>query len=313
MEYPLEACVLGPLRLTMGEKDATPSAQKQRQVLATLLVNHPQVVPVSSLFEELWEGDPPRSALTTVQTYVLGIRKRLAEKLHIKPEDVAADLLQTRSKGYFFNAQSCVFDLHQYRGLVEAGKEALQRGDDRGGVRLLRAADDLWRGPVLVDVVRGLPLEVEAAQLEQSRLLILELRVEAELRLGLHREVCADLAGLVMRYPYHERLHAYFMFSLCRAGWRARALEVFHKLRNSMIDELGLEPCAKVQQLHRHILAASEDSVDAVLSRNHAGYLKGIFETEGRVVSGVREAIPASRRAAWSGPGHIEHAPSSWP
>jgi DNA-binding SARP family transcriptional activator len=86
-----------------------------------------------------------------------------------------------------------------------------------------------------------------------------------------------------MQYPHHERMHAYFMYSLCRGGWRSRALEVFHKLRISMIDELGLEPCAKVQRLHRHILDASEDSVDEVLSSHHASYLIGLFTPDVRV------------------------------
>lgn len=283
MDEQLEASVLGPLTLSLGEKDATPSAQKQRQVLATLLVDYPQVVPVSSLIEELWDERPPRSALTVIQTYVLSIRKRIARHLHIDPECVAAELLQTRGKGYFFDAGSCAFDLHEYRHLLECGKAALARGDDDGAIRLLRAADRRWRGPVLVDVERGLRLEVEAAQLMQSRLLALELRIEAELRTGRYREVCADLAGLTMQYPHHERLHAYFMYSLCLAGWRSRALEVFHRLRFSMIDDLGLEPCAKVQRLHQDILDASEECVDEVLSSRHASYLIGLFAPDVRV------------------------------
>jgi DNA-binding SARP family transcriptional activator len=273
----IKISLLGPLGITMGVKDATPSAQKQRQVLSMLLVHDSSVVPVSALIEELWSETPPKSSLTVIQTYALGIRKRIANNFDLTQEEVSAKLLQTRSKGYSFDTSSCEVDLYSYRSLVESGTKAVVDGNDREAARLLRAADALWTGPALVDVERGLPLEVEATRLDQSRLAAIQLRIEAELRLGRYRDVCTDLAGLVLRYQFHEQLHAYYMFSLCLAGWRSRALEVFQQLRNSMIEELGVEPCAQVQKLHRHILAASEDSVYADLSREQASYLMGLY------------------------------------
>jgi DNA-binding SARP family transcriptional activator len=273
----IEAGVLGVLKLALGERDATPTAQKQRQVLSLLLMRGPRAVSLSTLIEELWHDAPPRSATTVVQTYILSLRKNIAEHLGVEQAVVAAELLRTSNKGYLFDIDGGRFDLCDYRNLVDASRAALSTGDDERAVRCLEDAEQLWRGPALADVECGVPLAAEVARLEHTRLVALELRIEAALRLGLYRDVCADLCGLIIRYPFHEKLHAYLMFALCRAGWRRRALEVFHALRRSMIDELGLEPCAEVQRLHHDILSASDQEVAAMLGRRHASYLTELF------------------------------------
>lgn len=283
MGVPMDAGVLGELRLVLSQQDATPTAQKQRQVLSLLLMRDSQVVPLSTLIEELWHDTPPRSAVTIVQTYVLSLRKKIAEHLGVCQAKVATDLLRTSNKGYMFNTSAGFFDLHKYRALVDASRATIKASDDQRTVRLLRDADNLWRGPALADVDCGIPLAAEVAHLEHTRLVNMELRIEAALRLGQYRDVCIDLSGLIVHYPFHEKLHAYMMFALCRAGWRRRALEVFRKLRRSMIDELGLEPCAEVQRLHRDIMEASDHGVAEMLGRQHASYLTELFPRESAV------------------------------
>jgi DNA-binding SARP family transcriptional activator len=114
----------------------------------------------------------------------------------------------------------------------------------------------LWRGSVLSDVEHGRLMEAEVARLEQSRLTMVEYQVETGLRLGRHRESLSDLAGLVVQHRFHENLHAQYMLALYRSGCRTRALEIYHRLRTSMIDELGLEPSAKLQWLHYAVLTS---------------------------------------------------------
>lgn len=275
MKYPVCARVLGPLTLALNSRNATPTAQKQRQLLALLLVRHSTIVPVSTLIEELWNTEPPRSAVTVVQTYVLGIRKKMAEQLGIDQTEIADRFLLTRNKGYSFEVGDCVFDLRDYRSMSDAARCAAKAGDDHRAVDLFHAAEALWGGPALVDVEAGVPLAAEIAHLEHLHLADIELRIEAELRLGRHREVCADLARLTIQHPLHERIQAYYMFALCRAGRRAVALESFQRFRRLMNEELGLDPCQKVLRLHRDILGASDGSVCDMLESRHAGYLIG--------------------------------------
>ncbi len=236
------------------------------------------MVPVSTLVEELWNDDPPRSATTVVQTYILGIRKKLAEHLRVEQGEVAEKFLRTWSKGYMFDAQDCVLDLRDYRSMTGAARCAVQAGDDRRAVELFTAAESLWTGPALLDVEAGIPLSAEVSHLEQLRLTDLELRIEAQLRLGWNREVCPDLARLTVEQPLHEKLQAYYMFALCRSGQRHRALESYHQFIRILKRELGLDPCLKLQRLHGDILNACDEDVAEMLEARHAAYLIGWHE-----------------------------------
>ncbi|MEU8891114.1 AfsR/SARP family transcriptional regulator [Streptomyces sp. NPDC048442] len=254
--------VLGPLELRMGsDRRAKPTAPKERQVLSLLLMNPSQAVPVSVLVDELWVNEPPKTALTIVQTYVLNLRKTLSRNFKIPAPQVSRELLRTCNGGYLFETDGCHFDLREYQRLAAAGKHALELGDPAHAAELLRRADALWRGPALTDVQRGMALEAEVTRLEQARLITRELCIETELRLGRHREVLGELSGLAVQYPYHEHLHGYLMHALHRCGRRMEALDVFHRLRRVLSDELGLSPSAGLCRLQQGILNASESEL----------------------------------------------------
>lgn len=257
----MEIRVLGPLVARHKAAQAVPSAGKPRKVLALMLLNEQQMVPVSALINELWDDEPPRSALTTLQTYVLHLRKLFADTLGLSPSQVSKQILQTRNTGYLLSLGDADLDLREYRRLEQAGRSALQSGDDAAAVETFARALGLWRGSALIDVEHGRLLEAEVARLEQSRLTMVEYQVEATLRLGRHRESLSDLAGLVVQHRFHENLHAQYMLALHRSGCRTRALEIYHRLRTSMIDELGLEPSPKLQWLH-HAVLTSEPQLD---------------------------------------------------
>jgi SARP family transcriptional regulator, regulator of embCAB operon len=77
-----------------------------------------------------------------------------------------------------------------------------------------------------------------------------------ELRLGMYREVLAELAALTVENPLHEGLHGQYMWALHLSGRRAQALQVFHRLRGALVAGLGLEPGPQVQRLHQAVLNA---------------------------------------------------------
>lgn len=255
----MELGVLGPLFLRADKMVTAPSAPKLRKVLALLIVHGNQIVPVSSLMRELWDDDPPISWLTTLQTYILNLRKLLASALGISTKEVSREILVTRSGGYLFRMDNVELDVDRYQGLVSAGREALVRGDDGLAVRNLDDALRLWRGPAFVDVHTGCILESKRLQLEESRLLVLEYLVDTELRRGMYREVLTDLVALTIENPLHEGLHAQYMRALYFNDRRAQALEVFRRLRDNLVAELGIEPGPAVQQLHEAILNSDTD------------------------------------------------------
>ncbi|CAM5365508.1 AfsR/SARP family transcriptional regulator OS=Streptomyces tendae OX=1932 GN=GUR47_25190 PE=3 SV=1 [Streptomyces tendae] len=255
----MEFGLLGSLYVRVNGETSAPSAPKLRNVLAMLLVHAGQVVPVSSLVRDLWDDDPPVSGLTTLQTYILNLRKMFSAITGAPTGEVARDVLVTRAGGYSLVAEAGALDLHRYRRLVTSGREALARGDDAAGMRDLNEALLLWRGPALVDVPAGRVLESRRRQLEESRLAAFEYLVDVELRLGMYREVLAELAALTVENPLHEGLHGQYMWALHLSGRRAQALQVFHRLRGALVAGLGLEPGPQVQRLHQAVLKADTD------------------------------------------------------
>jgi SARP family transcriptional regulator, regulator of embCAB operon len=254
----VEIKLLGALTAHERCGSFAPSAAKPRQVLALLALHAGQVVPVPSLIEELWGEHPPRSAMTTLQTYVLHLRRGIDRALGRDEVLSAKEILETAHGGYQLNAQPGEVDVHDHEHLMIAGRAAVHAGDDESASRLMGRALQLWRGPALVDVVAGPLLEIEVLRLNEARLGVVECRVAAELRLGRHAEVLGELTVLAARYPLHERLYEQLMIALYRAGRVWQALETYQKLRTTLDRELGLEPSERLRRLHQSLLSGDE-------------------------------------------------------
>jgi DNA-binding SARP family transcriptional activator len=239
--------VLGPLLVRDGGKTVRVPAARQRAVLAAMLVRRGQVVSLDKLTETLWDGPPPRDARATVQTYIMRLRRVLGPTL--------ASKIVTRPPGYMIQVAENEFDQPQFAVLCRAGEAAAREGEWERASRLMRSALDLWRGPALADVSSYLLQSVEAPWFEELRLRALELRIEADLNLCRHDEAIAELQRLTAEHPYRERFRIQLMLALWRAARRADALSVYQQMRQTFVDDLGIEPGQEAQDLHQRILA----------------------------------------------------------
>lgn len=244
--------ILGTLELLHGAGSLTPSAPKVRRVLAHLLVNANKIVHIDSIIDELWGDDPPSSAVTTTQTYIYQLRRLMV--LH----RLAAvdELLITKAPGYILRISPEQLDADRFTRLAAEGRALLERGAAAEASSRLRMAMDLWTGPALSNVTLGCHLQAHAAYLEEERLRTVELRIEADIRLGRDRELISELRSLVIGYPLNEWFHSQLIQILTRCGRRNEALQAYRSLRSVLNNELGLEPSVEVQSLHREILAA---------------------------------------------------------
>jgi DNA-binding SARP family transcriptional activator len=251
--------ILGTFEVVDGNRICTPTAPKLRRVLALLLLHANSVVTTQSLIEELWADEPPRSALTTVQTYIYQLRKilelREAPACH-QTYRMQESILLTKPFGYLLRVQPGELDLSRFEQLVQHGQQALDSGDIECASTALRKALALWRRPALADIETGPLLAAQTAALEEQRMNALELAIEADLRLGRHRELIGELKSLVIEHQLHEWFHAQLMLALHRSGRRAEALEVYQRLRRVLNQELGLEPSSELQRRQRAVLAA---------------------------------------------------------
>ncbi|MEV0318205.1 BTAD domain-containing putative transcriptional regulator [Streptomyces sp. NPDC050658] len=244
--------VLGNFEVLAGDHIRTPSAPKLRKTLALLILRHNQVVSTKELIDELWGMRPPSKAVRAVHTYIYELRRALEE-----PQGLTSPChLLTRPNGYLVQLPCGAVDLNSFRTLVKDGSEALSAGNPARAGRLLARSLSLWRGTALANVDCGELLEPHAAELEESRMRALELRIEADFQLGRHQQLTAELKALAAAMPLHEGVYAKLILALYRSNRRGEALKVFQDLRRHLIRELGLEPGPELQRLQQAVLAA---------------------------------------------------------
>jgi DNA-binding SARP family transcriptional activator len=235
----LEFRVLGPLEVWDDERALQLGGPKQRALLALLLLDARRVVSTDRLIDVLWGEQPPATAATSLQNLVSQLRKLLG-----------ADVLVTKPPGYRLEVQAEQLDLERFRRLVEAARQA--SAAERS--RKLREALALWRGAALADLAYEDFAQNEVARLEELRLVALEQLFDAELEVGRDAELVSELEALVAENPLREGFRRHLMLALYRSGRQAEALQVYHDARRELVDQLGIEPSAALQQLHGAIL-----------------------------------------------------------
>jgi YVTN family beta-propeller protein len=239
----MEFGLLGPVDVRRDGSPVAVGGPKPRAVLAMLLLEANKVVSRDRLIEGLWGERQPPTAEHTLDDYISRLRKALG-----------SDRIERRAPGYVVCVEHDELDLTQFEVLVEQGREQLARGEAAGAAATLRNALSLWRGQALADLLNEPFASLEADRLEERRLSALEDRVDADLALGQHSKLVAELEELARRHPYRERLASQLMLALYRSGRQAEALATFQSARQTLAKELGLEPGPELRELQRRIL-----------------------------------------------------------
>jgi DNA-binding SARP family transcriptional activator len=223
--------VLGPLEVRHDGAVVELTRPKERRLLALLISRAGCAVPMVDIVEELWRDEPPPSAARTVQSHIVRLRKAVPE-------------IETSAAGYLLRAEPDSVDARVFEEFARRGAAALRAGDAGAAAATLAAALGLWRGPAYAEFTgdgAGFAA-VEAARLAQLRVVCLEDRWDAGLRVGEHREAVADLELLLAEEPLRERLWGLLMLALYRCERQADALAAYQRARRVLGDELGVDP-----------------------------------------------------------------------
>src|SRR5215217_2980538 len=221
-------------------------------LLAKLLLHPNQVVSTEELIEAVWGEEPPPTVKQSLQNHVAALRKAI----EAGKGDGPPRTLVTRDPGYLLRIDPERLDLHRFQRLDREGRQALAAGDPARAADLLRQALALWRGPALADVAASTDIAwPELVGVEELQVASTEARIEAELALGHHHELVAELEALVRVHPLREHLHGQLMLALYRSGRQADALAAYRAARRVLVDELGIEPSVGLQRLEQAILA----------------------------------------------------------
>src|SRR5262249_17383405 len=193
---------------------------------ALLLLEANRVVSLDRLAEDIWAGHPPDGWVTTVQIYVSHLRQALEPG---RARGAAGEGLVTRNPGDLLRGDREQLGAAPFPDGVTAGRAALEAGRYEQAAGTLRQALGLWRGQVLADLADYGFTRPEAARLEELRLAAAEARIEADLALGRHDALTAELEQLVADHPLRERLHGQLIPALDRSGPQADALPAYRR------------------------------------------------------------------------------------
>jgi WD40 repeat protein/DNA-binding SARP family transcriptional activator len=233
--------VLGPLEVSVDDRQIPLGGPKQRTVLASLLLRPNRVVPAEDLIDQVWGEDPPNTARKTLQGYVTHLRRELGP-----------DRLEWRAPGYVLRVGPRELDAARFESLVHDAKAANAQPDREAA--LYRRALKQWRGQAFADLAGDGALAAEAHRLDELRLAALEGRIAADLDAGRHGELIPELSALTGEHPLRERLWGHLMVALYRSGRQADASAVYHRARDVLAEELGMDPSEELQRLHERIL-----------------------------------------------------------
>jgi DNA-binding SARP family transcriptional activator len=272
----LDFRILGPLEVSDETGELLLGGQKQRAVLALLLLDANRVVSTDRLIDALWGEQPPRTAVTSLQNFVSQLRKQLGP-----------DVVQTKAPGYLLRVGPDQLDLDRFRRLATAARAEQQERRSA----MLSDALALWRGPPLAEFRFDPWAQNAIAHLEDERLVVLEERIDADIESGRTAEVVGELEALVSEHPVRERIREQLMLALYRSGRQADALAVFQDARRVLVDELGIDPGPRLQQLHGAILRQEaglarerpterEDHFDQLLPPLLAGRVIAVLGTD---------------------------------
>ncbi|HEY3479247.1 MAG TPA: BTAD domain-containing putative transcriptional regulator, partial [Streptomyces sp.] len=235
--------ILGATRVLAADGgEVALGGPRRRALLALLLLDAGRVVTPERLIDGLDGEEAPAGVGNAVQSQISRLRQVLPVPIEGHPA------------GYRLAVDPDQVDAHRFQRLASEGRAALAGGDLEKAAELLRDALALWRGPALADVGGAPFAAAQIVRLEELRVGAAEDHVEAELALGHHRTLVAELGELVSAHPLRERLRGQFMRALYGSGRQSEALEAYEDARRELADSLGADPGPELAAVHLAVL-----------------------------------------------------------
>lgn len=245
----MQFAVLGPLEVRDGSDVIDGLPQKQRQIVARLLVTPNRFVTSERLLEELWDDPSSTGAKSSLQAQVSRLRKRLP-----RPGTIVGD-----RRGYRLDVGPDGLDVWRFERLLGEGRAALDDGRLDDAVALLDEALACWRGEPFVEIAEDGPGRGEAARLAELRLIAEADRSRADIGRGRPADALARLEPLLLQHPYDERFWVLRITALYASGRQTDALEAYQRCRRLLVDDLGLEPGLDVRRVEQRVLDHDPD------------------------------------------------------
>ena len=231
--------------------------RRQRAVLAALVVMRGQVVPADRLADCVWGGDAARqhhrgdAVLRQPPAPPPAARGRGARRDGVIAAPAPGTLLRLGPRRSTRGASSGRVDAAAGMAPAEAA-------------RALDDASQLWRGPAYAEYADEPWAEAEIVRLTELRAVARERLLEARLQLGEAALLVGELEALVAEDPLREERWRLLVLALYRSQRQADALAALRRARETLADELGVDPGPALRALEAEVLAQSPE-LDAPL------------------------------------------------
>ncbi|MEV7283637.1 BTAD domain-containing putative transcriptional regulator [Streptomyces sp. NPDC093252] len=282
--------ILGPTHAS--HPDGTPiplGGPRLRALLTALALRSGRILPVTSLVDQVWDGDPPADAPAALQALIGRLRRALG-----------ASAVESAAGGYRLAATPDDIDLHRFERLTDEGRRALADGDPAKAADLLDDALALWQGPALADLPDR---SAHAARCETRRLDARRARLTAALALGAADRALPELTALCDAHPLDEPLQALRLRALRDTGRPAEALAAYDGVRRLLADRLGSDPGPELRALHAELLAADEPPPPPARPPGNLRARLTSFVGRDADIGAIRAALATARLVTLLGPG----------
>jgi DNA-binding SARP family transcriptional activator len=244
----LQIGVLGPLLVTRDGTTATLSRGRIRTLIALLAMSAGRPVGIDRLAALIWPEEQPERVRSSLQSMVARARVEVP------------DAIVTTPNGYLLDIDPDHVDLLRFRRLV---REASAAEKVDVALELLDQALGLWRGDPLADLRSSAVDRDFVPGLIDERLSAVHSRANLNLATGHSDRVISELLGVVNEYPLREELWAQLIRALVGAARRAEAIDQYHKAREFLSRELGLDPSPDLQNLYLQLLKSTTRGIPA--------------------------------------------------
>ncbi|MFC9849081.1 BTAD domain-containing putative transcriptional regulator [Streptomyces sp. NPDC060223] len=252
---PFRIQLLGPIRAWRRDEEVALGSPKQRAVLSLLASRAGEVVSGETITSALWGGDAPQTAANGVHTYVARLRRALEPG---RGSRGASTVLSSEPGGYCLRVEPVSVDATLFVERHGHARRSREGGSAETTLQMYEDALALWRG----EAYSGVPgpfAAMEGVRLRDMRLTAVEEWAAVMLEAGQYAEAVDALSRAVSEEPLREKLRWLLMLALYHAGRQAHALSVYTETRQLLRRELGIEPGAELQDLHRWILAGQQE------------------------------------------------------
>lgn len=223
-------------------------------VLALLASRCNERVHVDVLAESMWPDGPPRTHRTAIRVLMSRLRDVLGDgDGELDPTIIG------HTDAYELRCNPDVVDLGHFERLVRLGQTSLADGEPTRAAAAFRRALATWGEPF--GGADSVHLSAVAERLRLAQGLATLGVMEAEVALG--RENLLEVEAAVAADPLDERRWGYLMIALYRRGRQAEALATFQRARDTLADEVGLEPGQYLRRVEQRILLQDESLLHA--------------------------------------------------